>query len=86
MQYRLDLQLSAAEGAIIRVLGMIERRGFTATAIQAERASDGLWQLTVIVESQRPGTTLAHQLEKIHDCVTVAVNVLDAADKPGIAA
>ena len=86
MQFRLDLQISAAEGAIIRVLGMIERRGFTASSIHADRGADGLWQVQVIVDGERPGPTLAHQLEKIYDCVSVSVTAADATDKAGIAA
>ena len=59
MQFRLELQISAAEGAIVRVLGMIERRGFTAHAIHAERNGDGSWQLQMLVDGQRPGHALA---------------------------
>lgn len=78
MQFRLDLQLSAAEGAVIRVLGMIERRGFTASSIHADRASDGTWQLSMTIAGPRPGQTLAHQLEKIHDCLQVSVQPVAA--------
>ena len=73
MQFRLELQISAAEGALVRVLGMIERRGFTAHAIHAERNGDGSWQLQMLVDGQRPGHTLALQLGKIYDCLAVVV-------------
>ena len=33
MQYRLDLVLVPAEGALLRVIGMAERRGFAPRAI-----------------------------------------------------
>ena len=73
MQFRLELQLSAAEGALVRVLGMIERRGFTASAVHAERLPDGQWRLQMQVAGQRPGPTLALQLSKLYDCVAVSV-------------
>ena len=73
MQFRLDLQLSAAEGALIRVLGMIERRGFTASSLQAERVADGTWQVGMLIDGHRPGPTLAQQLGKVYDCLQVSV-------------
>lgn len=78
MQFRLDLQISAAEGALVRVLGMIERRGFTASSVQAQRQADGSWQLQMEVSGQRPGHTLALQLDKIYDCLAVNVSPLAA--------
>ena len=86
MQFRLDLQLTAAEGALIRVLGMIERRGFTASSIQAERTADGQWQVGMVVDGQRSGQTLAHQLGKIHDCTRVSVVAAADAKPEGMAA
>ena len=38
MRYRLDLVLKPAEGALTRVIGMAERRGFTPQAISGEPA------------------------------------------------
>jgi acetolactate synthase II small subunit len=76
MQFRLDLQISSAEGALVRVLGMIERRGFTASSVQAQRQADGNWQLQMEVSGQRPGHTLALQLDKIYDCLAVSVSPL----------
>ena len=40
MQYRLDLVLKPAEGALVRVLGMVERRGFAAKNIAGARRYD----------------------------------------------
>lgn len=79
MQFRLDLRVSAAEGALLRVLGMIERRGFTASRLQAQRQADGCWQLQLEVAGQRPGHTLALQLDKVYDCLSVSVVPLGEA-------
>ena len=70
MQYRLDLVLTPAEGALLRVIGMAERRGFAPRAI---------------VGAPNAGkSTLfnALQIEKIYDCVSVRISALE----PGVSA
>ena len=57
MRYRLDLTLRHAEGALARVLGTAERRGFRPVA----------------VEGERPAETLHAQLAKLYDCLHVQV-------------
>ena len=41
MRYRLDLTLRHAEGALARVLGTAERRGFRPVAVEGETRPDG---------------------------------------------
>ncbi|MEG2802595.1 ACT domain-containing protein [Stenotrophomonas sp.] len=79
MQYRLDLVLVPAEGALLRVIGMAERRGFAPRAIAgAPNAADqGRWHLQMVVDSSRPPETLCRQIEKIYDCVSVRVSALE---------
>lgn len=78
MRFRLDLVLKPAEGALLRVLGMVERRGFRTVAIDGRPAAAdaGRWHLRLEVEGQRPGESLRHQLEKIYDCESVQVTEL----------
>ncbi|MFT4198615.1 MAG: ACT domain-containing protein [Pseudoxanthomonas sp.] len=78
MRYRLDLLLKPAEGALVRVIGMVERRGFAPRAVQAVPASDGRWQLVMEVEGSRPPQTLHHQLCKVYDCESVSVSEVAA--------
>ncbi len=84
MQYRLDLVLTPAEGALLRVIGMAERRGFAPRAIAgAPNAADaGRWHLQLVVDSTRPPETLRRQIEKIYDCVSVRMSALE----PGVSA
>ncbi|MBW8373890.1 acetolactate synthase [Stenotrophomonas maltophilia] len=84
MQYRLDLVLTPAEGALLRVIGMAERRGFAPRAIAgAPNAADaGRWHLQLVVDSTRPPETLRRQIEKIYDCVSVRISALE----PGVSA
>ncbi len=79
MQYRLDLVLIPAEGALLRVIGMAERRGFAPRAIAgAPNAADaGRWHLQMVVDSSRPPETLCRQIEKIYDCVSVRISALE---------
>jgi acetolactate synthase regulatory subunit len=75
MHYRLDLVLKPAEGALVRVIGMVERRGFTSTSVQAQReaSNEGHWKVQMLIAGERPGDTLRLQLEKIYDCVSVSI-------------
>lgn len=79
MQYRLDLVLKPAEGALVRVIGMAERRGFRPQAISGQPdARDGRWRLQLVVESARPVETLRLQMQKIYDCESVEITPVDA--------
>ena len=79
MRYQLDLTLRRAEGALVRVLGTAERRGFTPLTLdgQANPAADQ-WQLRMTVEGSRSDDALRQQLEKMYDCLSVQVAPLDA--------
>ena len=75
MRYQLDLTLRQAEGALSRVLGAAERRGFRPLAVDGEAQSDGdRWHLRLTVEGDRPDTTLQTQLAKLYDCLAVEVS------------
>ncbi|MNM75076.1 acetolactate synthase 2 regulatory subunit [compost metagenome] len=75
MQYRLDLVLKPAEGALVRVIGMVERRGFSPSNIAGNRNADdaGRWHVQMDISGTRPPETLRHQLEKVYDCESVRV-------------
>lgn len=78
MRYRLDLVLKPAEGALIRVLGMVERRGFAPHAVNAAHSpEDGRWQLQLLVDGHRPPETLRLQLQKVYDCESVRITAVD---------
>ena len=80
MRYRLDLVLKPAEGALTRVIGMAERRGFTPHSIAGEPAAeDGRWRLQLVVDGQRPAETLRLQMLKIYDCVSIEITPVEAA-------
>jgi len=74
MRYQLDLTIRHAEGALIRVLGLAERRGFRPLAVTgAVDDGEGAWRLQVTVEGERSEHTLTQQLGKLHDCLAVEI-------------
>lgn len=80
MRYRLDLVLKPVEGALVRVIGMAERRGFAPCAISGEPDGDGgPWKLQLVVDGSRPAETLKRQLQKVYDCESVQIVAVDDA-------
>ena len=74
MRYRLDLTLRQAEGALARVLGTAERRGFRPVSVDGEAQPDGdRWHLRMTVEGERSDESLQQQLAKHYDCLAVQV-------------
>ena len=71
-RFQLDLTLRRAEGALVRVLGTVERRGFRPLNVDGEARHDGdRWHLRLDVEGERKATVLTAQLAKLHDCLAV---------------
>jgi len=80
MRYRLDLVLKPAEGALTRVIGMAERRGFTPHSINGRNADgNGGWRVELVVDGLRPAETLRLQMLKVYDCVSVEITPVEIA-------
>jgi len=73
MNHTLTIQLSAAEGAVIRALGLIERRGFSLNKCTVGEIENNRRAMEVCVSSARPGDLLKRQLERLHDVVQVEI-------------
>ncbi|TWT18203.1 acetolactate synthase [Luteimonas marina] len=74
MRYQLDFTLRRAEGALSRVLGATERRGFRPLSLDGEAQPDGdQWRLRLTVEGERSDESLQQQLAKMYDCLSVSV-------------
>lgn len=80
MRYQLDLTLRRAEGAIARVLGTTERRGFQPVSVdggiqsKSSRPDGDRWHLRMTVEGEREPESLQQQLAKLYDCLDVQVS------------
>ena len=67
MNHTLIIQLSGSEGAVIRTLGLIERRGFSLDKCSVGEIENSRRAMEVSVSSTRPGDLLKRQLERLHD-------------------
>ena len=75
MRDQLDLTLRHAEGALARVVGTAERRGFAPVSVDGEAQADGdRWHLRMTIEGERPAESLREQLAKLYDCLAVEVS------------
>ena len=71
MNHTLTIQLSGSEGAVIRTLGLIERRGFSLDRCSVGGIENNSRVMEVSVSSTRPGDLLKRQLERLHDVLHV---------------
>lgn len=63
----LEITLSDAEGALQRVLGTAERRGFRVRAVHAEVGEDALCQVALTLEGARDAELLQRQLARLQE-------------------
>jgi acetolactate synthase II small subunit len=67
----LAIRLARAEGALVRLLGLVERRGWSAIQVSAAPV-DAEWMLVrLTLTSDRPLQPLVRQLHKLYDVHTV---------------
>jgi acetolactate synthase II small subunit len=71
--HRLTIELSCAEGAMLRALGLMERRGYFLQTCTLHAELEGKKVLEIQVESDRPAGLLKRQLERLHDVLTVTI-------------
>jgi acetolactate synthase II small subunit len=66
---RIEIGFAMAEGALLRMLGLVERRGFEVCAVSmAEREGQGLLSLEVRPrDAGRRLEVIAAQLRRLHD-------------------
>ena len=86
MMHTLTIQLDGSEGAVIRALGLIERRGFSLGSCSVGEIENNKRAMQVSVSSNRPGDLLKRQLERLHDVVHVDLKpvVVSTPRTPGI--
>lgn len=73
MRHELHIQLRSCEGAVLRALGLMERRGFKlASCTVAEAQGDGQ-AMEVCLTSGRPTDLIKRQLERLHDVLWVDI-------------
>ena len=76
MSGRIEIDFDAAEGALLRMLGLVERRGFVVGAV-AMNAEEGRGALSLDVTARDPSRRLevvAGQLRRLHDVRNVSIH------------
>jgi acetolactate synthase regulatory subunit len=88
MNHTLHIQLSSCEGAVVRTLGLIERRGYSLNSCTISEPDGSGRNMEVSVTSSRPGDLLKRQLERLHDIhmVKLLPVVVSHTRTPGIRA
>ena len=79
MSHRITLRLAAVEGALLRVIGTAERRGFRVLACDAVDTGDDGYRVQIDVEGSRDPQLLCRQLARLVDVREVAPADADAA-------
>lgn len=76
MTCRIDIDFRPGEGAVMRLIGLVERRGFVVRAISLPPARPGAAaRLTLEVSPRDPGRrveTVCAQIAKMYEVVAVA--------------
>ena len=75
MTGRIHVDFDAGEGAVLRMVGLVERRGFTVGGISMA-ANDGRGSISLDVEprdSSRRLEVIAAQLRRLHDVRNVSI-------------
>jgi acetolactate synthase regulatory subunit len=74
MNTMIQLRVSTAEGALLRVLSVARRRGFEIARLVANRSDrEACVDVAMMVEGERPVDILVRQLEKLFDVEEVRV-------------
>jgi len=67
MSQRLHIELDHIEGALLRVLGTVERRGFALLELSAGKPDAESYALQLTLEGARDAEVLCRQLERLVD-------------------
>ena len=78
----LSLTLAPAEGALVRVLGLIERRGFRLGAMRSQPSPRGLDVFLQLPSDGRPGDVLLRQVQRLHDVREATLDIARGAYEP----
>lgn len=72
MSRRLEITLAATEGALIRVLGTVERRGYSLSSLHVEKVKSNM-RVSMQIESDRDANVLCRQLDRLFDVQNVVL-------------
>ena len=73
--FELSLAIRDVEGALLRVLGTIERRGFRLAAVTTRRAPHGFDIDLSVDADERPAEVLLRQVLRLHEVQHARIDV-----------
>lgn len=73
MKHTLQIQICAREGAVLRTLGLVERRGFRIESLTVAEAQGDGHAMRLTVRSDRSIALLKRQLDRLHDVIWVEI-------------
>ncbi len=71
MSHQLLIRLARSEGALVRLLGLAERRGFSPVRVLASPEGPHAQRVLLTVSGPRPLDKLTLQLSKLYDVLDV---------------
>ncbi|MDT8439345.1 MAG: ACT domain-containing protein [Wenzhouxiangellaceae bacterium] len=82
MTTRFEITLDTAEGAMIRTLGLIQRRGFTVSRMDMKSTPQNVQLRLEVADCERCPEVLQRQIERLHDVQHVRQLTALAAAQP----
>lgn len=79
MTHCLTLALDRAEGALLRLLGTVERRGWNVVAVTAAEADGAHYRVDLTLDGQRDPEVLCRQLQRLIEVREVRLHDADGA-------
>lgn len=83
MKRNLECEIAQTEGSLIRVLGVIERRGYKLQELSVLPAGPDTCQMSFCIESTRDISVLVKQLERLYDVRDVFLLPAESASRSG---
>jgi acetolactate synthase regulatory subunit len=77
-----EIDLDHSEGALLRVLGTVERRGFALIEMTAEKPDAESYSVRLQVDGERDPQVLCRQLERLVDVRAVRLLPLPPEEPP----
>lgn len=82
MSRSFDIELEHTEGALLRLLGTVERRGFALLGISASKPAADCYAIRLDISGDRDPQVLCRQLERLVEVRAVRLQPLPPEEPP----
>ena len=80
MSHSMEVLLDQAEGALLRLLGTVERRGFALSGLSADQTDAGALAVRLQLDGARDLQVLCRQIERLIDVRAVRLEAAPRCD------